>query len=207
VDFRDRRGRYCHAPRRGYKDYSGEKFGRLTVERMAGYRVPKNGTPYRIWKCKCTCGGIIFVPSYVLTSGNTRSCGCLKLAIAIALCKKRMTHGATVLVNGKQILTPEYISWMGALARTRCKTNPSYPNYGAQGVRVCAEWLGPTGFATFRKQMGKRLKGTTLGRHLDCGNYERSNCSWQTRKQQQWNRWRKRCRLTKMKTTKSLSHL
>ena len=33
---------------------------------------------YIIWKCQCECGNITYVPSGLLTSGGTKSCGCLR---------------------------------------------------------------------------------------------------------------------------------
>lgn len=32
----------------------------------------------RIWKCQCKCGNIVYVPTGYLTSGHTKSCGCIK---------------------------------------------------------------------------------------------------------------------------------
>lgn len=53
----------------------GKKFGRLTVIEDTGRRDKYN---YRVYKCKCDCGNIIYVNSNKLKSGNTKSCGCLK---------------------------------------------------------------------------------------------------------------------------------
>lgn len=61
----------------------GMKFERLTViERVPN--LPNSRTTR--WKCKCLCGNIIYVNRNDLTSGNTRSCGCL----AKELAKKRL---------------------------------------------------------------------------------------------------------------------
>lgn len=54
------------------KDLSGQKFGRLTV---VEYAYSNNGQRY--WKCECDCGKIAYVNTTSLTSGNTKSCGCL----------------------------------------------------------------------------------------------------------------------------------
>ena len=50
----------------------GQKFGRLTVLQ----RVKINGKGK--WKCQCECGNIVYTQGNKLTSGNTKSCGCLK---------------------------------------------------------------------------------------------------------------------------------
>lgn len=51
----------------------GQKFGRLTVIAESGRERNQ-----KIWECKCDCGTTTFLSSYVLTSGHTLSCGCLR---------------------------------------------------------------------------------------------------------------------------------
>lgn len=53
------------------KDLTGEKFGRLKAIKRE--RID-NRTYYY---CKCECGNTIRVRADSLTSGNTKSCGCL----------------------------------------------------------------------------------------------------------------------------------
>lgn len=62
---------------------------------------------------------------------------------------------------------------------TRC-TNPKdhkYPLYGGRGIQVCWRWLN---FENFYADMGARPARTTLGRLDNDGDYEPSNCEWQT---------------------------
>lgn len=65
------------------KDLSGQKFGRLTVLRQAedDYIYPKSGQHESKWWVKCDCGNPNeFTVRYGgLTSGNTKSCGCLAI--------------------------------------------------------------------------------------------------------------------------------
>lgn len=56
------------------QDLSGQKFGRLTVLHPT---EGQDGKGMR-WHCKCECGNEIDVIAGSLTSGNTKSCGCLK---------------------------------------------------------------------------------------------------------------------------------
>lgn len=56
-----------------FKDLTGQKFGKLTVIKRAP-NIGKNVA----WECKCDCGNTTIVQANNLTSGNTKSCGCLK---------------------------------------------------------------------------------------------------------------------------------
>jgi hypothetical protein len=55
------------------KDLTGRKFGRLTVVSYAG----RSDDGRIMWLCKCSCGNTKTVMTQSLTSGDTRSCGCL----------------------------------------------------------------------------------------------------------------------------------
>ena len=56
-------------------DLKGRKFDRLTVLELLPER---NSRGHAVWKCECSCGNIINVVSYSLTSKNTKSCGCIR---------------------------------------------------------------------------------------------------------------------------------
>jgi len=51
-------------------------------------------------------------------------------------------------------------------------------------VTICDRWRGEHGFKNFLTDMGKRPKGTTLGRFRDTGDYRQGNCAWQTSTEQ-----------------------
>ncbi|CAB1242818.1 conserved hypothetical protein [Clostridiaceae bacterium BL-3] len=55
------------------KDLTGQRFGKLVVLEQAGVDKYQNS----LWKCKCDCGNIIVTRRESLTSGSTRSCGCM----------------------------------------------------------------------------------------------------------------------------------
>lgn len=61
-------GRGRHA-----KNLTGQTFSRLTALKRIG---TKNGRA--LWECHCICGQTVNIPSTNLTSGNSRSCGCLR---------------------------------------------------------------------------------------------------------------------------------
>lgn len=70
---------------------------------------------------------------------------------------------------------------------TRCSNpnNPKYKDYAGRGIQVCWRWLS---FENFFADMGVRPPGTTLGRVNNDGDYEPSNCEWQTPTTQSRNR-------------------
>lgn len=73
--------------RKGYvKDLSEKTFGRLTVQ---NYAHSKDGLPY--WNCECSCGETPIVLGKSLTSGNTKSCGCLNIDKIIERTQKNLT--------------------------------------------------------------------------------------------------------------------
>lgn len=69
-----------------FQDLTGKTFGRLTVVGFLGR--PKNQT---YWHCKCTCGNETPVLAGSLTTGHTRSCGCLTREATAARCFQDLT--------------------------------------------------------------------------------------------------------------------
>jgi len=53
-------------------DLTGQRFGKLTAISLA---IPEGRTH---WTCQCDCGNELEVRSSHLTSGHTKSCGCLR---------------------------------------------------------------------------------------------------------------------------------
>lgn len=58
-----------------FVDLTGKEFVYLTVIERAGHDARKKNIK---WKCKCVCGKTVLVNAGDLTTGNTKSCGCLK---------------------------------------------------------------------------------------------------------------------------------
>lgn len=52
---------------------ANEKYGKLTTQYVSGRK-----NRCKVWHCICDCGNEIDVQSTLLSSGNTRSCGCLR---------------------------------------------------------------------------------------------------------------------------------
>jgi hypothetical protein len=94
--------------------------------------------------------------------------------------QQRGERGRFKAVHGMR-KTPTYNSWYNMKSRCLNKNHTAYSYYGGRGVKVCDKWLT---FDGFLEDMGVRPDGTTLGRLGDKGNYEKSNCEWQTKKKQ-----------------------
>lgn len=157
------------------KDLSGTKVGRLTLLSRAGVVVSARGSRSYRYNCKCDCGTGLVVRSANLSSGNTKSCGCLhKESTSLA----RTTHGASH--------TPEHNTWDSMHRRCYDPSNASYQRYGGRGIKVCKRWHK---FENFLADMGERPEGKSLDRYPDNdGNYEPGNCRWATSTEQSWNK-------------------
>lgn len=158
-------------------DLSGSKFGRLAVLE----RAPNIGTK-TCWWCRCQCGRVVAIQTYLMTSGNTQSCGCLKQERVREGGKKNRVHGEG---HGENI-TPEYRSWRSM--RSRC-LNPNvkeYPYYGGRGIKICKRW---DDYRLFLKDMGRRPSIKHSLERLNVNrNYTPDNCRWATHAEQQVNR-------------------
>lgn len=119
---------------RNVEDLTGKKFGRLTVIQNAGYYVGKTGHRRSQYLCRCDCGKEITVRSDSLTTGNTRSCGCLFLE------GNNKTHGH----HGERL----YRIWNGMKCRCEKPYAEKYPIYGGRGITLCEEWHD---YAVFRE--------------------------------------------------------
>ena len=159
------------------KDLTGMRFGKLTVIASAGVGANRKTR----WICRCDCGAETVVGSaYHLTSGNTKSCGCL--------------HGATardrhLLHGGKG--TRLYNIWKNARQRCRNSKRPDFPLYGGRGINFSKEWDDFSAFRGWALQNGY-TDSLTLDRIDPDGDYSPNNCRWATWEEQRHNQ--RRCR-------------
>ena len=68
-------------------------------------------------------------------------------------------------------------------ARCLSKNHKHYPHYGGRGIRVCTEWLTFQPFGAWASA-NRYADGLTLERKDVNGNYEPSNCTWITQREQ-----------------------
>lgn len=155
------------------KDLTGQRFGRLVALRKTGYYVWPCGRNSNIWLCKCDCGNEKKVTTSNLTSGHTRSCGCLKTEI----------HSTHKLTHHKL-----YNVYKGIKGRCYNTNNDRFDDYGGRGIKVCDEWLEDfMNFYNWAINNGYQ-DGLTIDRIEVDGNYEPSNCRWITNREQQSNK-------------------
>ena len=154
---------------------AGQRYGRLVAIEEAS-RTPAG---LMTWRCVCDCGGEVIVRGSSLRSGNTKSCGCHKLAVSATL---HMRHGACS--GGEE--DDVYVVWKGMRQRCLNPNNPSWPYYGGRGIKICQQWQD--NYRAFARDMGVRPRGYTVERINTNGDYEPDNCIWATRKRQSRNR-------------------
>ena len=149
-----------------FNDLTGKRFGRLTVVR----RISPVGSKVR-WLCRCDCGTMKDVIAYELTSGKTRSCGCLQAE----------SRHLRKVPNGKG--TRLYNVWKSMKGRCYTPSCSSYKYYGARGIKVCDEWKDDyQAFYEWAMTSGYDPDAPqgkcTIDRINVDGDYEPSNCRW-----------------------------
>lgn len=153
-------------------------YGRLHIL----YKTNKKKSNKVLYRCRCDCGNEIEVPLSYLTSGDTKSCGCLK---SESTSKRMKTHGMSK--------TRFYRIWAGMVARCETKSANGFNIYGGRGIIVCDRWHK---FENFKEDMYESYldhcekfgeKNTSIDRINSSCNYEPQNCRWATKLEQSRN--------------------
>lgn len=149
-----------------------ETYGRWTVVKFVDRDQKNNGR----YLCRCECGTEKIVRLTHIKSGKSKSCGCLSSEITGSLHRK---HGLSH--------TRLYDIWKTMKRRCSDSKFPSYKHYGARGISVCEDWLKIDKFYKWALNNGYE-EHLTIERVDNNGNYEPSNCTWITHKEQQLNK-------------------
>lgn len=157
--------------RKGVKDISGKRFGKLTAVRYVG---SDNGA---VWEFNCDCGNKIRRKQKCLLfigrdgTGEFLSCGCSPINFyKHGKCYERL-----------------FGIWCGIKKRCYQKSSKTFAYYGARGIKMCDEWL--LDYMSFRNwAMDNGYEKTlSIDRINVNGNYEPNNCRWLTMDKQKLN--------------------
>ena len=154
-------------------DPTGKTFGRLTAIK----EIERQGKR-RYWFCQCSCGNSKIVTLRNLTSGSTRSCGCLAK-------ETKSTHN----------LSKTRLYGIYGTMKQRCYNVNSqrYKNYGGREnpITICNRWM--KSFENFYHDVISTIGDCPSPNHsIDRisvnGNYEIGNIKWSTAQEQANNR-------------------
>jgi hypothetical protein len=160
-------------------DLTGQKFGRLKVERRAENDKGRRAR----WLCWCDCGNreSVIVTGYDLRTGHTHSCGCWKVEAAVQRLTKH-NHAR----QGK--ISPEHRAWASMKSRCLNPNHPKYKYWGGRGIKIHPPWV--SSFEAFFAYVGpKPSPKHSVDRYPNRdGDYVPGNVRWATQEEQRGNR-------------------
>ena len=155
-------------------DISGNKYGKLTVIE----KVNKENKNITYWLCECECGNKKTISKPNLTTGHSKSCGCLAIESAT---------GNKYGLKHNESKTRLYFIWQSMKQRCYDKNVNGYKYYGLRGIEICNDWLDYEKFSEWSKGNGYK-NNLSIDRIDVNGNYEPENCRFITAKQQNRNK-------------------
>lgn len=148
----------------------------LQIKRFNRWTVLSQDGSSRYMFCKCDCGTKKRIRVDSLIVGESTSCGCYAKE---KVSERMSTRGGA---------TSHRLHGVYYDAYRRCfnSRRKDYKHYGGRGITMCERWSDyEEGFDNFLQDMLPTWKEGLELERMDCnGDYEPSNCSWVTRKQQ-----------------------
>lgn len=159
-------------------DYTGERFGSVTIIGRAEDHIQPSGRIRIMWLCKCDCGKEYTCRDDAVK--NIASCGC-----------QRNRDNAIRMTKNSESRTRLYRIYYSMIGRCHNPRNSDYGRYGGRGISVCQEWRDDnTSFFRWAKASGYVETDNELSLeriHVD-GDYCPENCTWIRLKDQYNNR-------------------
>lgn len=164
----------------------GDEYGKLTI--IEGpWMAPKGKQQASKVKCRCECGKEVEVFVNALRGTEkkkTVSCGCWKAEKASQRMTEANLSGMNVHPTHNMSRTRLYRLYHEMKNRCYYKNHASFSNYGGRGITVCDEWKQSfESFANWAMENGYD-DDLTIERKNYNGNYEPTNCTFATMKQQ-----------------------
>ena len=164
------------------KNLKDKIFGRLKVIEFS-----KIENRRAFWRCVCECDVEVICNANYLTSGDKKSCGCLRKESSAKNISGQFLKSEKTKINEKLYIDGVKNPLLAVLnsMKQRC-SNPKcreFRWYGAKGIDVCDEWKNnPEKFIDWAKSNGY-VRGLTIDRINVKKNYEPENCQFITRNQ------------------------